>query len=84
MLDIVVQKHRDAEAARRFLRKLMCRSGRPRALVSDKIRSYDVALRNDCRSADHRSRKQLNNRIEAANRHTRRREKIMGRFMSAG
>jgi len=33
---------------------------------------------------DHRSHKRLNNRIEASHRHTRRREKIMGRFKSPG
>ncbi|MDD2862854.1 MAG: IS6 family transposase [Acidiphilium sp.] len=84
VLEILVQKRRDARAARRFLRKLMRRWGQPRVVVTDKLRSYDVALRSDCRSADHRSHKRLNNRIEASHRHTRRREKIMGRFKSPG
>lgn len=84
VLDILVQKRRNARAARRFLRMLMRRWGQPRVVVTDKLRSYDVALRNDCRSADHRSHKRLNNRIEVSHRHTRRREKIMGRFKSAG
>jgi len=84
VLEILVQKRRNARAARRFLRKLMRRWGQPRVVVTDKLRSYDVALRMDCRSADHRSHKRLNNRIEASHRHTRRREKIMGRFKSAG
>ncbi|WP_405055252.1 IS6 family transposase [Acidiphilium acidophilum] len=84
VLEILVQKRPNADAARRFLRKLMRRWGQPRVVVTDKLRSYDVALRTDCRSADHRSHKRLNNRIEASHRHTRRREKIMGRFKSAG
>ena len=84
VLDILVQKRRNAGAARRFLRKLMRRWSQPRVVVTDKLQSYDAALRNDYRSADHRSHKRLNNRIEASHRHTRRREKIMGRFKSAG
>lgn len=75
VLDILIQKRRNARAARRFLRMLMRRWGQPRVVVTDKLRSYGVALRNDCRSADHRSHKRLNNRIEASHRHTRRREK---------
>jgi putative transposase len=38
----------------------------------------------DCRSADPRSHKRLNNRIEVSRRHTWRREKISGRFKSVG
>lgn len=53
-------------------------------MVTDKLRSYDVAFRCECRSADHRSHKLLNNRDEVSHRHIRRREKIMGRFKSAG
>ena len=33
---------------------------------------------------EHRQHKRLNNRAEASDRHTRRREKIMGRFNSPG
>jgi transposase-like protein len=48
--------------------------------VTDKLKSYAVALRDDCPSADHRAHKGLNNRAEASHRHTRRRDKVMGRF----
>lgn len=44
VLDILVQKHRDRRAAKRFFRKLlkgMCYS--PRAIVTDKLRSYGAA-----------------------------------------
>ncbi len=58
--------------------------GVPRVVVTDKLQSYDVASREDCPSADHRSHKGLNNRAEASHRHTRRREKIMARFKSPG
>jgi putative transposase len=84
VLEILVQKRRDTKAAKRFLRKLMRNWGAPRVVVTDKLRTYDVALRDDCPSADHRSHKGLNNRAEASHRHTRRREKIMSRFKSSG
>lgn len=58
--------------------------GVPRVVVTDKLKSDDVALRDDCSTADHRSHKGLNNRAEASHRHTRRREKIMARFKSPG
>lgn len=82
-LDILVQSCRNASAAKHFIRKLMKRWGRPRVLVTDKLRSYDVAVRELCPSVDHRRHKGLNNRGEASHRHTRRREKVMVRFKSA-
>ncbi|WP_107098671.1 IS6 family transposase, partial [Streptomyces hirsutus] len=45
-LDILVQRPRDAKAAKRFLAKLMKKQGRvPRVLITDKLRSYGVAHR---------------------------------------
>ncbi|GLQ29206.1 IS6 family transposase [Sulfitobacter pacificus] len=82
-LEILVQSRRNARAAKRFLRKLMKRWGAPRVIVTDKLRSYRVATRELCPGVDHRSHKGLNNRSEASHRHTRRREKIFGRFKSA-
>ena len=82
VLEILVQSRRNAHAAKRLLTKLMQRWGLPRVLVTDKLRSYGVAIRYPCPSVDHRSHKGLNNRSEASHRHTRPREKIMGRFKS--
>jgi putative transposase len=82
VLEILVQSRRNARSAKRFLKRLMKRWGRPRVLVTDKLRSYGVAVRDLCSGVDHRSHKGLNNRSEASHRHTRRREKIMGRFKS--
>tara|TARA_R110000737_G_C14471355_1_gene466800 strand:- start:110 stop:820 length:711 start_codon:yes stop_codon:yes gene_type:complete len=82
-LEILVQSRRNARAAKRFLRKLMKRWGAPRVIVTGKLRSYRVATRELCPGVDHRSHKGLNNRSEASHRHTRRREKIFGRFKSA-
>ena len=38
--------------------------GVPRVVVTDKLKSDDVALRDDCSTADHRSHKGLNNRLK--------------------
>jgi putative transposase len=53
-------------------------------VVTDKLKSYDVALREDCLSSDHRSHKGLNNQAEASHWHTRSREKIMAQFKLPG
>ncbi|MDO6782280.1 DDE-type integrase/transposase/recombinase, partial [Marinovum sp. 1_MG-2023] len=73
---------RNKAAALRFLRKLMKRWGKPRVLVTDKLRSYDAANAEIAPGIEHRQHKGLNNRSEASHRHTRRREKVMGRFKS--
>ena len=83
-LEILVRSRRNAKAAKRFLSKLMRRWGSPCVLVTDKLPSYGAARRALCPSADHRVHKGLNNRAEASHRHTRRREKIIGRFKSPG
>ena len=82
MLDLLVQTHRNANAARRFLHRLVARFGQPRVTVSDKLRSYRKPIRALLAGTDHRAHKGLNNRIEGSHRSTRKREKLMGRFKS--
>jgi len=82
VLDILVQSRRTKAAAKRFFRKLFKRWGIPRVLVTDKLRSYAAAKAQIAPGIEHRQHKGLNNRAEASHRHTRRREKIMGRFKS--
>ena len=82
VLDILVQKHRNAKAARRFLTDLIAHFGQPRVVVTDKLRSYIKPIKHLARNADHRAHKGLNNRIEGLHRPTRKREKLMGRFKS--
>lgn len=84
VLDILVQSRRNKTAALRFFHKLFKRWGEPRVLVTDKLRSYGAALNDLAPGIEHRQHKGLNNRAEASHRHTRRREKIMGRFKSPG
>lgn len=84
VLDILVQSRRNTSAAKRFFRKLFRCWGQPRVLVTDKFGSYAAAKAEIAPGIEHRQHKGLNNRAEASHRHTRRREKIMGRFKSTG
>ncbi len=84
VLDILVQPRRNARAAKRFLKQLIARFGRPRVIITDKLRSYIKPIRQLALDADHRAHKGLNNRIEGSHRPTRKREKLMGRFKSPG
>ena len=85
VLDILVQSRRDARAAKRLLRKLLKRQCRaPRVMVTDKLASYGVAKREVMPSVEHRKHKGLNNRAENSHQPTRRRERQMKRFKSAG
>jgi putative transposase len=83
VLDILVQDRRDANAAKRFFRRLL--KGLqylPRVIVTDKLRSYGVAQRHLLPGVDHRQSRYLNNRAENSHRPTRRRERQMQRFKS--
>ncbi|WP_299726048.1 IS6 family transposase [uncultured Tateyamaria sp.] len=81
-LDILVQPRRNAKAARRFLRQLFARFGRPRVIITDKLRSYIKPIRQLVPEAGHRAHKGINNRIAGPHRPTRKREKLMGLFKS--
>ncbi|MFE4961221.1 IS6 family transposase [Streptomyces sp. NPDC056653] len=85
VLDILVQSRRNAKAAKRFLAKLMKKQQRvPRVLVTDKMKSYPVALRELMASVEHRAHKGLNNRAENSHQPTRQRERAMKGFRSPG
>ncbi|MEO1108935.1 MAG: IS6 family transposase [Pseudomonadota bacterium] len=83
VLDILVQTRRNARAAKRFISRLVARWGKPRVIITDKLRSYGAAIRKLALEVDHRAHKGLNNRIEGSHRPTRKREKMHGRFKSA-
>jgi len=85
VLDILVQSRRDTRAAKRLLRKLLKKQTRPpRVMVTDKLASYGAARREVMPSVEHRKHKGLNNRAENSHQPTRRRERQMKRFKSAG
>src|SRR5215213_9740186 len=85
VLDVLVQKRRDKRAAKRLLRKLLKRQARvPRVMITDKLASYSAARGEVMPSVEHRRHKGLNNRAENSHQPTRRRERQMKRFKSAG
>ena len=84
VLDILVQSRRDAKAARRLMRKLLKKQGiAPRVMITDKPASYAAAKREIMPCVEHRQHRGL---ITAENSHqpTRRRNRIINRFKSAG
>src|ERR671912_3029279 len=85
VLDVLVQGRRDQRAAKRLLRKLLKRQGRPpRVVITDKLASYPAAKKELMPGVEHRRHKGLNNRAENSHQPTRRRERQMKRFKSAG
>ena len=83
VLDILVQRKRNKKAATRFFRKLL--KGlryRPRAVVTDRLKSYGAALSQVLPGVCHRQGGRLNNRAENSHRPTRERERRMQRFKS--
>ena len=84
-LDVLVQSRRDQQAAKRLPRKLVKRQMRPpRVMITDKLASYGAAKKEVMPSIEHRQHKGLNNRAENSHQPTRRRERGMKRFKSAG
>src|ERR687890_2212806 len=85
VLDVLVQGRRDKRAAKRLLRKLLkCQCRAPRVMITDKLPSYGGARREVMPGVEHRRHKGLNNRAENSHQPTRRRERQMKRFKSAG
>jgi len=83
-LDILVQRHRNKQAAERFFRRLLKgQGGEPRWLVTDKLRSYDAAHRTVMPTVHHINHIYANNRAEVSHEPTRQRERHMRRFSSS-
>ena len=85
LIDILVQRYRNARAARRFFRKLPKGQGStPWQLVTDKLKSYGSPHRTTMPSVEHNTVRYANNRAEVSNQPTRQRERQMRRFKSVG
>jgi putative transposase len=85
VLDILVQRRRDKNAAKKFFCKLLKRLQYvPRVIITDKLGSYSAAKAAAMPGVEHRRHKGLNNRVEHAHQPTRIRERGMRRFKSAG
>src|SRR4051794_40816127 len=62
VLDVLVQSRRDKRAAKRLLRKLLKRQGRPpRVMVTDQLASYPAAQKELMPGGEHRRHQGLNN-----------------------
>jgi putative transposase len=85
VLGILVQDRRNASTGGRFFKRLLAGlKYKPRKIVTDGLRSYGVAHCDLLPEVQHRSSRHLNNRAENSHRPTRRRERQMQRFKSAG
>ena len=82
VLESFVTKTRDKKAALKFLKKSMKRRGRPRILVTDKLRSYGAAMKDIGNADKQETGRWLNNRAENSHLPFRRRERAMQRFRS--
>jgi putative transposase len=85
VLDILVQSRRNKQAAKKFFRKLLkdC-TYVPRVIITDKLASYGAAKREVLPGVEHRQSRYLNNRAENSHQPTRKRERVLQRFKSAG
>ncbi|MDV6278328.1 DDE-type integrase/transposase/recombinase [Rhodococcus erythropolis] len=69
----------------RSVKKLLKKQGlRPRVLITDKLRSYQVAHRKTMSATEHRHNTYLNNRAENSHQPTRQREHAMKGFRTVG
>ena len=82
-LDILLQSRRNTKAAKRFFKKLL-KGLRyvPRAIVTDKLKSYAAAKSKIIPGVEHRQSRYLNNRAGNSHQPTRQRERRMKRFAS--
>jgi putative transposase len=83
VVDVYLQARRNAEAAKRFFRRLLRSHGTsPRKIVTDKLGSYGVARRALMPETIHSNDRYANNRAELSHQPTRARERGMRRFSS--
>ena len=80
VLESFVTKERDKAAALKFIKKALKRHGRPKAIVTDGLRSYGAALKAIGAVDLQVTGRWLNNRIEGSHVPLRRRERAMARF----
>ena len=83
VVDVFLQKRRDGKAAKRFFKMLMNKHrGEPRNIVTDKLRSYNVAHKELIPETIHDTSQYANNRCELSHEPTRVRERGMRKFKS--
>ncbi len=80
VLESYVTKTRDKAAALKFIRKAMKRHGRPKAIVTDGLKSYRAAMNEIGNAGRQEVGRWANNRAENSHLPFRRRERAMLRF----
>ena len=80
VLETCVTRRRDKTAALKSLRETLKRYGRPKTIVTDRLRSYRSAMKVIGNAAAQACGRRLNNRAENAHQPFRRRERAMARF----
>ena len=80
VLEVFATKRRDRRAALSFLKRAMKRYGRPKVVVTDRLRSYSAAMSAIGFSERQECGRWLNNRAENSHQPFRRREGAMARF----
>jgi putative transposase len=85
VLDVLVQSKRNKHAALKLMRKLLKKYGFvPHQMITDDLRSYGAATHDLGIDSRHERGRWKNNRAENSHQPTRRRERKMQRFKSAG
>jgi len=83
IVDIFLQKRRNAAAAKRFLKRLVTNNGgEPRKIVTYKLGYYKVAQRDILPNVIHVTTQYANNLSELSQQLARIRERVMRRFKS--
>ncbi|MCC3305087.1 IS6 family transposase [Sneathiella sp. HT1-7] len=80
VLEAFVSKRRDRKAALKFLKKIMKRCGKPRVIVTDRLRSYRAAMTLIGNKEIQETGRWKNNRCENSHLPFRRREQAMLQF----
>jgi putative transposase len=80
VLEAFATRRRDRKAALKFLKRTMKRYGRPRVIVTDRLRSYGAALKVLGIEQRQACGRWLNNRVENSHQPFRRRESAMANF----
>ena len=80
VLEVFATKRRDRAAALKFLKRAMKRYGRPRTVVTDRLRSYRAAMNVIGIGCAQICGRWLNNRAENSHQPFRRRERAMAKF----
>ncbi len=80
VLEVYATKRRNCRAALKFLKRAMKRYGRPRSIVTDRLRSYRSAMKVIGNAADQECGQWLNNRAKSSHQPFRRREGAMAKF----